>query len=106
MNSSILELVAVVSLLLGIIAGVVGITKKRAVFYPILIGMFWFFFLLHWNGMFAFTYWWVLERVHGTHAFLPQVTAAFVSAMIIFSVPVFLFELKLRMGKGRRTPIK
>ncbi len=63
--------------------------KKRAAFYPILIAIFPFFFLLHWNGMFSFTYWWVLERVNGT---------AFVSAIIIFSVPVLLFELYVRFG--------
>ncbi|MBI3492771.1 MAG: hypothetical protein HY047_13490 [Acidobacteria bacterium] len=97
MNISI-ALVVLISLLLGIIGTVVGIAKKRVVFYSILIGMFWFFFLLHLNGLFAFTYWWALERVNGTRSFLPQVTAAFLSANIIFSVPVFLFELKLRLG--------
>ena len=80
--------------------------KKRAVFYPIVIVMFWFFFLLHWNGLLAVTYWLALERVNGTRSFLPQVTAAFFSAIIIFSVPVFLFEWTLRRRQQGRTPNK
>ena len=79
--------------------------KKRAVFYPILIVMFWFFFLMHLNGVAAFTYWWVLERVNLTHSVL-QLPVAFLSALMIFSVPVFLFEWTLRRWKPRRTPTK
>ena len=71
---------------------------KRTVFYPVLAGMFLLFFLLHWNGMFDFTYWWALERVNGTHSFLPQFVAALLSAVIIFSVPVLLFEWRVRSG--------
>jgi len=78
----------------------------RALLYAVLIGSFPFFFLLHWNGMFSFTYWWLLERINGTQSFLPQVIAAFLSAVIIYSVPVLLFELIVRLGANRSHPKK
>jgi hypothetical protein len=75
--------------------------EKRVVFYPILTGIFLVFFLLHWNGFLSATYFWALVLVHGTNSFLPQVTAAFLSAVVIFSVPVALFEWNLRLANKR-----
>ena len=73
----------------------------RSRFYPILAVCFLFFFMLHWNGLLDFTYYWFLVRIDGTHSFLPQVTAAFVSSTVIFGIIAFFYEyLRKRDGDG------
>lgn len=65
----------------------------RRKFYPILLAIFFPFFLLHWNGLFARTYYWALVERGSTSSFIHQFSFSLISALIIFSVPVLLFEL-------------
>jgi len=54
------------------------------------------FFLLHWNGLFSFTYFWYLKLIGGEHEFQLQILAAAVSTLVICVVTIFLFEYLLR----------
>jgi len=67
--------------------------KIRWSFYSVLIAVFYIFFLLHWNGMFSFTYYWVLEATNSTNQFLPQLLLSFVSSVILFGAIALLFEV-------------
>jgi hypothetical protein len=78
-------------------------SKSRVTFYGLLALVYPLFFLLHWNGMFSGTYYWALEAVDGTDSFLPQVTFALISSLLIFGVLALLFEIfaKLARATGR-----
>jgi len=54
------------------------------------------FFLLHWNGLFNFTYYWYLKLIGGEREFQPQILTAAVSTLVICGVTIYLFEYFLR----------
>ena len=79
-------------------------SRKSTNFYIVLALAFLPFFLLHWNGMLDFTYYWYLVRVDGTHEFQPQIIAALVSSVVIFGIAIFFFELGMRIKKRTQRP--
>ena len=75
------------------------VSRRRTNFYIVLALTSLPFFILHWNGLFDFTYYWYLVRVDGTHEFRPQIVAALVSSVIIFGLATLFFELGMRAKK-------
>ena len=75
----------------------------RRRFYQTLLGAFPVFFLLHWNGVAWFTYYWALEAMHATDRFVPQVTAALISSIVIFAAISVMFELVVRFMQVTRS---
>lgn len=76
-------------------------TERRRKFYRFLAAVFPVFFLLHWNGLFADTYYWALEARGSTMEVGPQVTAALLSAIVIFAVVAAVFEVVTRRWRPR-----
>lgn len=66
--------------------------RSRAVFYTGMLLAFPLFFLLHWNGMFAQAYFWVVVAREGPREFGSHPVEAFVSTVIIFGVVALVFE--------------
>ena len=80
-----------------------GLFRARANFY-FGIALFIFpFFLLHWNGLFSFTYYWYLRRIGGEHEFEPQILAALGSTLVICTLIVIIFELAIRKKYNNRS---
>jgi len=67
-------------------------TRNRRRFYLGLAIVFPLFYLLHWNGMFSHTYEWVLAAIHGPQQSGSHPVAAFISAVMIFTIIALVFE--------------
>ena len=76
-------------------------TSRRR-FYLILLLIYPLFLMLHLNGLLAHTYWWALEALHDTQSFRGQLTAAFISSIILFGAAAVLYETAQR--RSRRPP--
>jgi len=75
---------------------------SRGRFYLILLLLYPLFLMLHMNGLLAHTYWWALEALHGTRSFRAQLTAAFISSIILYGAAAMLYESAQR--RSRRPP--
>lgn len=68
-------------------------TVGRRKFYTGMAIVFPLFFLLHWNGLFSQTYYWVLLALNGTRELSgSHPGAAFVSAVVIFALLALVYE--------------
>ncbi|MEO5904205.1 MAG: hypothetical protein ABIQ55_09355 [Gemmatimonadaceae bacterium] len=76
--------------------------KLQQKFYLWLAATFPVFFLLHWNGLFDETYYWALEETGTTQRLAPQVTAALLSAIIIYAALAASFEIMTKLVRPRR----
>ncbi len=71
--------------------------RGRTRFYTILAVTFPFAFLLHWNGLADFTYYWALVLIDGTHSFFPQFIAALISILLLYGSIAGLYEWNIRI---------
>ena len=69
----------------------------RTLFYVILAILYLPFFLFHWNGMFAGTYYWFLYLTEKTDSGWVQFLAALISSALIFGIIILIIETSLRL---------